>query len=422
MIEVPAADEVLETVGKFDDAVVVVADHACGDAEDAVDREDVVGVEDECGLEVVGDGDDAGAVDPEAAGGCEAVEVDEDAADAAIHAELAGECEDVFAGFRVDFCFGEDGGECIYVDGAGDEFGVESVDKGVLFGVVSKEGFGRGRGLGADGEQGFHFVADLAADGTEASAQDVLEGWFEDEDIGLDAVECEFGFQAGAHLGGASGDKCEQGAAVGGGACEFFEEGDGAGDVDLFLGFLHGSADQVANGIKICAQVGFIQIPAIDVMNWCFVLLCHREYPGLRCKVGFKLGMFILFNKLCQCFGQPGAHAFGGDLEGIGECVLLGARMDQDHDVVDAEQGGAAVLFEVGELFELADSAGQQTQAEAPDDFFVVRGSCKFEGGFADAFEDLDGNVAGESLADDDIGQAAGDLVAFDAAVEVQAV
>ena len=257
-----AAHEVLDGVG---DALGGVAGggHGGEDPDQAVAGEEA-GVEQEDGdLEVVVDGDDAGAVGGEAVERGAAVEVDEDPPDDVAGAvEAAVEGHDLVDVVAVDLAGGEDRGHALGGDPAGEDVGVEAVDEGVLLGVVAEQVLGVGLVAEVAVKERLELVADLAAQGPEAAAQEVLEVGLEDEDVGLDAVELELAGEHAAHLIGRAADEGDVALVAVGGVEQGLQERLGAGDGGLVLGLLPEGLDQVLEAVEVGGEVGLVEVPA----------------------------------------------------------------------------------------------------------------------------------------------------------------
>ena len=102
--------------------------------------------------------------------------------------------------------------------------------------------------------------------------------------------------------------------------------------------------------------------------------------------------------------GQLGGYA-DGVLDGVG----VGAAVGNDADAFDAEEGSAAVLGIVETFLEVVESRAGQHVANFPADGGFERFAQHLVDHVHQAFADFEGDVADESVADDDVGFAGED-------------
>lgn len=116
-----------------------------------------------------------------------------------------------------------------------------------------------------------------------------------------------------------------------------------------------------------------------------------------------------------------GLGELGGDADAVEDGFFVGRPMAYDADAADAEEGGAAVLGVVEALLPGLEGLLGEESADLRSD----GGAQVFaEGGadeFGQAFAGLEGDVADEAVADDDVGAAIEEVAAFDVADDVEA-
>jgi hypothetical protein len=128
---------------------------------------------------------------------------------------------------------------------------------------------------------------------------------------------------------------------------------------------------------------------------------------GLWCggEAGFDLGVEVEF-----------AGVFGGG-DGVFDGAGAGGAVDFEEEALDADEECAAVFFVVVAFHDAAEEG-----LELGDEFGRFGGDFFLEGveeGFGPAFDDFEGDVAGEAVGDEDVAGVLGDVAAFDVADEV---
>lgn len=146
---------------------------------------------------------------------------------------------------------------------------VEEVGFGIGFGVVTDEdlldvGLG-GSGVAIEKKRG-EFVEDVVAEVLPTTASDKAKRIFEDDAIGLDAIDLHFFEEDIVHQGGACGDKIERcGGSVGMRALlKATQERTHAGEAALGFGGFEGGSDEVAQGMKAGIKISFVDIGGDD--------------------------------------------------------------------------------------------------------------------------------------------------------------
>ena len=264
---VAAAAEVEVAPGEGGAVEVVVEGEVLGEAVDALGGDEAVFVQDEGGLEVVVERDDARAETAELRGGRLAIEVDEDALDHRPLLDVAREAHGVGDGVLVAAALAHRLGEGARGDVAGADVGVERVDEGVGLGVVAEEdlpdelpALALHPHLAAAAEERGELVAELAAQGAEAEAEDVLQVGLERERRPADAIEPKLLREPRPELLGAAREDVDLAPRP----PQLTHQGGGAGHGPLLVGALDRRADQIAGGVEVGAEVGLVEVPAGD--------------------------------------------------------------------------------------------------------------------------------------------------------------
>jgi len=170
---------------------------------------------------------------------------------------------------------------------------VEEIGFGVGFGVVADEDL-LDVGLGGSGvsieKQGGEFVEDVVAKVLPATASDKAKRIFQDDSIGLDAIDLHFFEKDIVHQGGACGDKIERrGGSVGMGALlKTAQKRTHAGEAAFGFGGFKGGSDEVAQGMKAGVEIRLVDIGGDDdpakVVGKDAVIVAYQRKAGLSAR------------------------------------------------------------------------------------------------------------------------------------------
>ncbi len=100
--------------------------------------------------------------------------------------------------------------------------------------------------------------------------------------------------------------------------------------------------------------------------------------------------------------------------------VAIGTSVADDADAFDTEQRRSAVLGIVDPLAEILECAPRQNVAHLAGQIGFQRFSQHRLDRVHETFADLEGHIADESVADDDVGGAAVEIAPLDVADEIQ--
>ena len=93
-------------------------------------------------------------------------------------------------------------------------------------------------------------------------------------------------------------------------------------------------------------------------------------------------------------------HGLGSDLDRVADRAGVGAPMSLDDEMIEPDDGGAAVLFPIREALDLADPAREQAEGDLVVELFSVRDLGQLLGDLAHTFEHLEDDVADEAFGD----------------------
>ncbi len=171
-----------------------------------------------------------------------------------------GELRDVLG---IDLGALEDRDQGVSAHPPGADVGVERVDEGVRLGVVAEEDLVEVVVVdaGARRQQRSELVADLILEEAEATLQEVLQARLEREAVPAHPVQTQLGLEHLAHLLRAAAQD-EDARRIGG--AELAEQRRGPGDRALLARLFKSGAQQIPHRVELGAQVGLVQVPAVD--------------------------------------------------------------------------------------------------------------------------------------------------------------
>ncbi len=117
---------------------------------------------------------------------------------------------------------------------------------------------------------------------------------------------------------------------------------------------------------------------------------------------------------------MPRFGKFCGHAHGILHGVRIRRSVRDDADALDAQQRRSAVLGVVEALFEIGERAARQQRSDLPRDGCFERFLKSGADQVGDAFGNLQGDIADESVGDDHIDFSIVEIAAFDVADKIQ--